>query len=38
MLASTSSFAPAMKPAMKMRWNARTSSLGWIGVSIGISV
>jgi hypothetical protein len=38
MLASTSSFAPAMKPAMKMRWNADTSSFGWIGVSIGISV
>jgi len=30
--------APAMKPAMKMRWNEETSSLGEIGVSIGISV
>ena len=38
MFASTSSFAPAIKPAMKIRWNGVTSSLGEIGVSIGISV
>ena len=36
-LASTSSVPPAMNPAMSTRWNADTSSFGWIGVSIGIS-
>jgi hypothetical protein len=28
---------PVMKPTTRMRWNADTSSFGWIGVSIGIS-
>ena len=36
-LASTSSLPPATKPATSTRWNGETSSLGWIGVSIGIS-
>ena len=35
--ASTSSLPPLMKPATSTRWNAVTSILGWIGVSIGIS-
>src|SRR5262245_27168792 len=35
--ASTSSVPPATKPAISTRWNADTSSLAWIGVSIGIS-
>ncbi len=34
---STSSVPPATKPAISTRWNAETSSFGWIGVSIGIS-
>src|SRR5262245_59656010 len=36
-LASTSSVPPVTKPAINTRWNAETSSLAWIGVSIGIS-
>src|SRR6187551_2028741 len=36
-LASTSSVPPATNPAIRTRWNAVTSSFGWIGVSRGIS-
>src|SRR6185503_3155462 len=36
-LASTSSVPPLTKPAMSTRWNGVTSSLAWIGVSMGIS-
>ena len=35
--ASSSSDPPAMKPATRTRWNAVTSSFGWIGVSMGTS-
>src|SRR5262245_48472339 len=35
--ASTSSVPPLTKPAMSTRWNGVTSSLAWIGVSMGIS-
>jgi len=37
MLASTSSLPPEMKPATWTRENGDTSSLAWMGVSIGIS-
>jgi hypothetical protein len=37
MLASTSSLPPPMNPTTCTRWNGVTSSLAWIGVSIGTS-